>query len=943
MLGLKSLVLSLCAVLFSGGCNPKQDPTGPRPAETLTTTEIAGIRLTYMCGNTFRVRNPNDQEAIVTWDVYQKNESGSLTLPPKPAGALHSETFFTTVNKGTVRLFYDGQLIQTKANGNKPACQVAADTSRPVMPTTTNWPLENPLLVTVPDNPTYRNFRDVFGIQFDDSTSGTTIRAFLAHFNATIIGGFGHGTSAPFYVIRVPDPGTTVQAVDSLQGVMKAHPGVKRTMAMNYEGSWRQKGRYPIDAAVAPTRASWFGGGTPDNYPWLAVRAPLAWGCETGAYGGSKVKVGVLDAYFDIVHRDLSSSATATFRPAQSEMVLDAGFATRTGGHGTAVLGIIAAEGDNGQDMAGMVWNADLSLYAFGQGQYRSTDPVAYLGSAMSSAASRGVQVLNLSFGLGEIRQPDVVAALKDYLRDYLGSAEDRLLVLAVGDNSVTVSLTDLQASTDSRLTALDKAAAQLYSDPAYRGKIIFVTGTVASGMKRPVSNSWTGADQIAAPAEAVLTLDGSSSTVTWDGTSFAAPFVAGSAAQLWAMDPSLTAAQVKDYILRGAQEKRVDSTTGVALVPADIGVAGVYQLDAYGALSLLSRERQGTPICGFPVSLAVAGDAVLLQRSQNSVETVPVPPTATAVSVAQGGRLMAVSLVDTGDPLPHEFKLQNGVWSDVRTLSQAYERRYLERDTVDLRWDEATNHTISTIRRADGSVTQIDLHQTVEPTQLYGFALREPFFSPSGDFVLVGGHYTFQEGCPTWLDGKRWHLLHLPNGPATLLEDNVMNTCDFAPGEILTDEEGTASWSLDGTRFALGIIQMMLRQPERDQYTAYQSRLIEGVVSGTSATIRDVTTSGRSVHPYAYSPGNEFISAQENLLVDPTTFDCKRTTRLVQSLATVLTESPVPCFSPVPVLMNSVASLQLGRLGSRLGKSLESSRGPNTARPAAPRRVQAN
>jgi hypothetical protein len=79
--------------------------------------DIAGIRLTYICGNKFRVRNPNAAVVPVTWDVYNKNESGNLDLPPKTAGQPYSETFFTTLNKGTVRLFYTGQLIQTKANG----------------------------------------------------------------------------------------------------------------------------------------------------------------------------------------------------------------------------------------------------------------------------------------------------------------------------------------------------------------------------------------------------------------------------------------------------------------------------------------------------------------------------------------------------------------------------------------------------------------------------------------------------------------------------------------------------------------------------------------------------------------------------------------------------------------------------------------------------------
>lgn len=139
-------------------------------------------------------------------------------------------------------------LAKTVANVNQPPCRVASDTAKPTLPTQIAWPLENPLLVTVPYNPSLKNFRDVFAIRFDDSTSGTSICAFLRHFNATIIGGFGHGTSAPAYVVRVPDPGATFEAVESLQAVMGRHPGVTSAFAMNYAGSFRLRGKSPIDS-----------------------------------------------------------------------------------------------------------------------------------------------------------------------------------------------------------------------------------------------------------------------------------------------------------------------------------------------------------------------------------------------------------------------------------------------------------------------------------------------------------------------------------------------------------------------------------------------------------------------------------------------------------------------------------------------------------------------
>ncbi len=75
------------------------------------------LRLTYICGRTFRVRNPNDAAVTVTWDVFGTAETGTLLLPARPLSGSFSETLFETVATGTVRLFYNGVQSDVKANG----------------------------------------------------------------------------------------------------------------------------------------------------------------------------------------------------------------------------------------------------------------------------------------------------------------------------------------------------------------------------------------------------------------------------------------------------------------------------------------------------------------------------------------------------------------------------------------------------------------------------------------------------------------------------------------------------------------------------------------------------------------------------------------------------------------------------------------------------------
>ena len=86
-------------------------------------------------------------------------------------------------------------------------------------------------------------------------------------------------------------------------------------------------------------------------------------------------------------------------------------------------------------------------------------------------------------------------------------------------------------------------------------------------------ANVWTDADMVAAPAEGITTLAGASGSQVASATSFAAPFVTGLAAQLWSMRPQMSAAQVKDYLLRGA----ATSPT----VHANVGFPGIDRIDA--------------------------------------------------------------------------------------------------------------------------------------------------------------------------------------------------------------------------------------------------------------------------------------------------------------------------------------------------------------------------
>ena len=80
------------------------------------------IRLTYLCGNRFRIRSSNAMSTTVTYDVYGTTERGWQTAVGA-GGSPYTDMEIETVNRGTVRLFLDGKQIDVKANGSKPPCK----------------------------------------------------------------------------------------------------------------------------------------------------------------------------------------------------------------------------------------------------------------------------------------------------------------------------------------------------------------------------------------------------------------------------------------------------------------------------------------------------------------------------------------------------------------------------------------------------------------------------------------------------------------------------------------------------------------------------------------------------------------------------------------------------------------------------------------------------
>ena len=264
----------------------------------------------------------------------------------------------------------------------------------------------------------------------------------------------------------------------------------------------------PVHAAADPLLAQQWG--------IFAIGADRVWTTTTG----QGVIVAVVDSgsgpHPDLAENLLPGRSILGTVETQDGRDIDAS------GHGTHVAGIIAAVANNGIGGSGVAPNAKILpiqvLDQAGQGDARD------VAAGVRFAADNGARVINLSLG-GATESSSLTQAIT-YAND------KGVLVVAAAGNGGAADKPKWPASLDLTLavTAVDQANNATNFDQ--RGEYI---------------------DLSAPGANVVSTAKGD--YVTLSGTSMAAGFVAGAAALLFAAEPRVTNAQVRDILLRTATD----------------------------------------------------------------------------------------------------------------------------------------------------------------------------------------------------------------------------------------------------------------------------------------------------------------------------------------------------------------------------------------------------
>jgi subtilisin family serine protease len=313
----------------------------------------------------------------------------------------------------------------------------------------------------------------------------------------------------------------------------------------------------PADVTIrsdALANDRWFG----EQYALALTGAPAAWDLTTGA---SDVTVAVVDSGADLHHGDLRPNLRRNPRERAGNRrdddangfvddVFGYDFRGRDGtpqdfdGHGSHVAGIIGARGNDRTGVAGVAWQASLMpLRVLGEnGEGRLSDAI----KAYTYAGREGARIVNVSWGGTEFVQAEF---------DAIASQPNVLFVASAGNDGSDVD------------------AAPTYPCAHDLPNVVCVGASDQHDTLAAFSNRGAKNVDLAAPGVGIASTVLHGDWAIDDGTSMAAPHVAGAAALMLARAPRATAAQLKDALLASAAVK--PALQGVTATGGRLDVAG--------------------------------------------------------------------------------------------------------------------------------------------------------------------------------------------------------------------------------------------------------------------------------------------------------------------------------------------------------------------------------
>lgn len=281
------------------------------------------------------------------------------------------------------------------------------------------------------------------------------------------------------------------------------------------------------------------------------LKALEAWAKSKGS---REVVVAVLDTGVDYNHVDLTSNMWV--RPDRLPQYVDAELGTYNdlqgfdananvsdpmddNGHGTHCAGIIGAEGNNNEGIAGINWNIEIMPLKFlGRGGFGSTkDAIEAINYAIDRK-QKGVNLRVISASWGSTQNSK---ALEDAIR---AAGENGILFVAAAGNSST-----------------DNDKRPHYPSNYDLPNVISVAALDRADSLASFSNFGVKTVHVAAPGREIVSTWLGNAYREASGTSMATPYVSGVAALIIANEPNISVEKLRERVL--ASVDKLDALGG--------------------------------------------------------------------------------------------------------------------------------------------------------------------------------------------------------------------------------------------------------------------------------------------------------------------------------------------------------------------------------------------
>ena len=353
-------------------------------------------------------------------------------------------------------------------------------------------------------------------VGFRPDATSAQIQEALASIGAQVT---GQNNLPQTKIRRVKISSTSPEDLDGAISRLKAHPAVKYAEPNRIK--WAHGTRVPLGGAGVQSLSS-----DPLLYDqWGYFDMSANW---LNAPATTAPMVAVIDTGVDYTHPDLAGNVVKGY-----DFVNGDNDPMDDHGHGTHVSGVIAAKTNNAYGIAGISWNSKILAIKALSSQGWGSDWDIHL-AIKYAANNTAVKVINMS--LGGAGPP---SSFEYDAVEYAVVTKKKLLVASAGNNGIDTP-------------SFPAGFADPVEYPEFEGMVMAVAAHGDDHCKASFSNygSWVS---ITAPGVDILSTVPPSLGYTgfdsWNGTSMAAPHVAGAAAVAWAKFPTYRNWQIFDLL----------------------------------------------------------------------------------------------------------------------------------------------------------------------------------------------------------------------------------------------------------------------------------------------------------------------------------------------------------------------------------------------------------